>query len=211
MSFATLQEQARLEWTEFERPDQARILVGSATCGRAAGSLEVLQAFAKELDKHDLTDTTKTFEVGCLGMCYAEVLVEIRSRDGLRVLYHGVEPRHVPQLVESQLVKGEPYLPRALAVMAADDKVDLPAFSELPMINTQVRIVLRNCGIIDPTNVQHYLARGGYQGIARAVAMGSDAVIEEMKQSGLRGRGGAGFPTGVKWGFARNAAGDKNM
>ena len=86
MSFATLQDQARLEWTEFERPDQARILVGSATCGRAAGSLEVLQAFAKELDKHDLTDSTKTFEVGCLGMCYAEVLVEIRSRDGLRVL-----------------------------------------------------------------------------------------------------------------------------
>ena len=68
MSFATLQDQARLEWTEFERPNQARILVGSATCGRAAGSLEVLQAFAKELDKHDLTDTTKTFEVGCLGM-----------------------------------------------------------------------------------------------------------------------------------------------
>ena len=209
MSFATLQEQARLEWTEFERPDQARILVGSATCGRAAGSLEVLQAFAKELDKHDLTDTTKTFEVGCLGMCYAEVLVEIRSRDGLRVLYHGVEPRHVPQLVESQLVKGEPYLPRALAVMATDEKVDLPAFSELPMIGPQVRIVLRNCGIIDPTNVQHYLARGGYQGIARAVAMGSDAVIEEMKASGLRGRGGAGFPTGVKWGFARNAKGDR--
>ena len=209
MSFATLQDQARLEWTEFERPDQARILVGSATCGRAAGSLEVLQAFAKELDKHDLTDTTKTFEVGCLGMCYAEVLVEIRSAGGLRVLYHGVEPRHVPQLVESQLVKGEPYLPRALAVMAADEKVDLPAFSELPMIGPQVRIVLRNCGIIDPTNVQHYLARGGYQGIARAVAMGSDAVIEEMKASGLRGRGGAGFPTGVKWGFARNAKGDK--
>ena len=209
MSFATLQDQARLEWTEFERPDQARILVGSATCGRAAGSLEVLQAFAKELDKHDLTDTTKTFEVGCLGMCYAEVLVEIRSRDGLRVLYHGVEPRHVPRLVESQLVKGEPFLPRALAVMAADEKVDLPAFSDLPMIGPQVRIVLRNCGIIDPTNVQHYLARGGYQGIARAVAMGSDAVIEEMKASGLRGRGGAGFPTGVKWGFARNAKGDK--
>ena len=209
MSFATLQDQARLEWTEFERPDQARILVGSATCGRAAGSLEVLQAFAKELDKHDLTDTTKTFAVGCLGMCYAEVLVEIRSAGGLRVLYHGVEPRHVPQLVESQLVQGEPYLPRALAVMATDEKVDLPAFSELPMIGPQVRIVLRNCGIIDPTNVRHYLARGGYQGIARAVAMGSDAVIEEMKASGLRGRGGAGFPTGVKWGFARNAKGDQ--
>ena len=209
MSFATLQDQARLEWTEFERPDQARILVGSATCGRAAGSLEVLQAFAKELDKHDLTDSTKTFEVGCLGMCYAEVLVEIRSRDGLRVLYHGVEPRHVPQLVESQLIQGEPYLPRALAVMAADDKADLPAFTELPMIGPQVRIVLRNCGIIDPTNVRHYLARGGYQGIARAIGMGPDAVIEEMKQSGLRGRGGAGFPTGVKWGFARNAKGDK--
>ena len=77
------------------------------------------------------------------------------------------------------------------------------------MIKPQVRIVLRNCGIIDPTNIDHYLARGGYSGMARALAMSPDAVIEEMKASGLRGRGGAGFPTGVKWGFARNSVGDQ--
>ena len=116
MSFETLQDQAQVEWTEFERPDQARILVGSATCGRAAGSLEVLQAFVTELDKHGLSITTKTFEVGCLGMCYAEVLVEIRSQDGLRVLYHGVEPRHVPALVESQLINGAPQVGLAVEI-----------------------------------------------------------------------------------------------
>jgi NADH:ubiquinone oxidoreductase subunit F (NADH-binding)/ferredoxin len=89
----------------------------------------------------------------------------------------------------------------------SDEQV--PAFADLPMIRPQVRIVLRNCGIIDPTNIDHYLARGGYSGMARAFAMGPERVIEEMKASGLRGRGGAGFPTGVKWGFARSSVADQ--
>jgi len=147
-------------------------------------------------------------EVGCLGMCYAEVMVEIRGRDGKRVLYQGVEPRHAAALIEAQLVRGEIYLPLALAVMTGADEA-VPTFAELPMIKPQVRIVLRNCGVIDPTNIDHYLARGGYQGMTRAFAMGPDQVIEEMKASGLRGRGGAGFPTGVKWGFARNSVADQ--
>jgi NADH:ubiquinone oxidoreductase subunit F (NADH-binding)/NAD-dependent dihydropyrimidine dehydrogenase PreA subunit/(2Fe-2S) ferredoxin len=208
MSFAARQQQAQASWQTFEQPDRPRILIGSATCGRAAGSLEVLQAFQTELARQDLSQTTDIYEVGCLGMCYAEVMVEIRGRDGKRVLYQGVEPRHVPALVEAQLVQGEAYLPLVLAMMtAADDTI--PVFTELPMIKPQVRIVLRNCGIIDPTNIDHYLARGGYSGMARALSMGPDRVIEEMKASGLRGRGGAGFPTGVKWGFARTSVSDQ--
>ncbi|WP_306547964.1 NADH-quinone oxidoreductase subunit NuoF [Desulfobulbus sp.] len=208
MSFAARQQQAEAAWQTFEQPDRLRILVGSATCGRAAGSLEVMQAFADELAKHGLTEAADMVEVGCLGMCYAEVMVEIRGRDGKRVLYQGVEPRHAAALIETQLVRGEVYLPLALAVMTGVDEA-VPTFAELPMIKPQVRIVLRNCGIIDPTNIDHYLARGGYQGMTRAFAMGPDQVIEEMKASGLRGRGGAGFPTGVKWGFARNSVADQ--
>ena len=208
MSFAARQQLAQTAWQTFEQPDRLRILVGSATCGRAAGSLEVMQSLQAELAQQGLTEATDIYEVGCLGMCYAEVMVEIRGRDGKRVLYQGVEPRHATALIEAQLVRGEVYLPLVLAVMTrAEDEI--PAFNELPMIKPQVRIVLRNCGIIDPTNIDHYLARGGYSGTARALSLGPEQVIEEMKASGLRGRGGAGFPTGVKWGFARNSTADQ--
>jgi len=208
MSFAARLQQAGSVWQDFIQPKRLRVLIGSATCGRAAGSLEVMQAFGEELARAGLSESTDVVEVGCLGMCYAEVLVELRGKDGKRVLYQGVEPRHVADLVKSHLLDGEVYMPLALAVMeGADDQV--PTFSELPMIKPQVRIVLRNCGIIDPTNIDHYLARGGYSGMARAFALGPEQVIEEMKGSGLRGRGGAGFPTGVKWGFARSSVADQ--
>ncbi|MGE4559440.1 MAG: NADH-quinone oxidoreductase subunit NuoF [Desulfobulbus sp.] len=208
MSFAARQQQAQTVWQDFIRPDRMRVLIGSATCGRAAGSLEVMQAFGEELAKAGLAETVDMVEVGCLGMCYAEVLVEMRGRDGKRVLYQGVEPRHAADLVQSHLVRGELYPPLALAMMEGPDD-QVPAFAELPMIKPQMRIVLRNCGIIDPTDIDHYLARGGYSGMARAFTLGPDQVIEEMKASGLRGRGGAGFPTGVKWGFARNSVADQ--
>jgi NADH-quinone oxidoreductase subunit F len=83
----------------------------------------------------------------------------------------------------------------------------VPAFADLPMMRGQVRVVLRNAGIIDPARIEHYVARGGYAGLAKAVTMTPEAVIEQVKAAGLRGRGGAGFPTGVKWGFAREAKG----
>jgi NADH-quinone oxidoreductase subunit F len=207
-SFQKLQRQAGLEWKEFCRPGKLRVLVGSATCGRAAGSLEVLKAFETELAKHGLAKDTTLVEVGCLGMCYAEVLVEIRGRDGKRVLYNSVDPRFVPKLVESHLVQGKPLLNRALAVMDSEPLDGVPSFDEMPMIHHQVRIVLRNCGIIDPGNMHHYIGRGGYEGLARALRMPPEEVIEEVKTSGLRGRGGAGFPTGLKWQFARKSPGD---
>jgi NADH:ubiquinone oxidoreductase subunit F (NADH-binding)/NAD-dependent dihydropyrimidine dehydrogenase PreA subunit/(2Fe-2S) ferredoxin len=208
MSFAARQQQAQIVWQSFEQPDRPRILIGSATCGRAAGSLEVMAAFTAELAKQGLAESVDLVEVGCLGMCYAEVLVEIRGRDGKRVLYQSVEPRHVEALVDAHLVRGEVFAPLALAVMNGADET-VPAFTNLPMIQPQVRIVLRNCGFIDPTNIDHYLARGGYSGMARAFTLGPEQVIEEMKASGLRGRGGAGFPTGVKWGFARSSVADQ--
>ncbi|MDD2466432.1 MAG: NADH-quinone oxidoreductase subunit NuoF [Desulfobulbus sp.] len=208
MSFAARQQQAQTVWQDFVQPGRMRVLIGSATCGRAAGSLEVMQAFQSELAKAGLAETTDVIEVGCLGMCYAEVLVELRGQDGKRVLYQGVEPRHVADLVKSQLVQGEVFGLLALAVMEGSDD-QIPTFHELPMIKPQVRIVLRNCGIIDPANIDHYLARGGYAGMTRAFSLGPEQVIEEMKASGLRGRGGAGFPTGVKWGFARSSVADQ--
>ena len=207
-SFEELRKAAQSEWEAFASPGKLRVLVGSATCGRAAGALEVLKAFESELKKHNLDKETALLEVGCLGACYAEVLVEVRGRDGRRVLYSGVDPRFVPKLVESHLVRGEPVLNRAFAVMEGAALDGVPSFDQMPMLRHQVRIVLRNCGIIDPGNIRHYIGRGGYSGLLRALGLKPEDVIEEVKTSGLRGRGGAGFPTGVKWSFARKSPGD---
>ncbi len=208
MSFKKIQEQANLEWEQFTRSKPLRVLIGSATCGRAAGSMEVMQAFEDELNKRSLTAQTGVHEVGCLGMCYAEVLVELTGADGRRVLYEGVGPGFVPTLVESHLVEGNPLLDKAMAVMEGEDLEGVAHFSQLPNIQHQVRVVMRNCGVIDPARVNHYIARGGYSGMHRALSMTPDQVVSEMTASGLRGRGGAGFPTGVKWGFARKSPGD---
>ena len=209
MNFNEIQRDAQRVWDDFTRVDRPRILVGSATCGRAAGSLDVIQELRRELMKHSLSDRTVLAEVGCLGLCYAEVLVEIQDGDGRRILYQGVEPKHVPDLVESHLVKHEPLAGLALAVMSGSPLDGIPAYEDLPMIRHQLRVVLRNCGVIEPTEIGHYIARGGYSGIARALQMPQDEVIEEIKASGLRGRGGAGFSTGMKWGFARKTPSDE--
>jgi len=208
MNLQEIRNEARREWGEFSRTGRARILVGSATCGRAAGSVEVLDAFRSALEKRSFLKSAELREVGCLGLCYAEVLAEVRGADGRGILYGRVTPKIAKEIVESHIVMGEPLWDCALAVMEGEPSLVTPSFSNLPMIRHQVRIVLRNCGVIDPTNVNHYIARGGYLGLERALEMGPDAVIEEVKASGLRGRGGAGFPTGMKWSFARKAAGD---
>jgi NADH:ubiquinone oxidoreductase subunit F (NADH-binding)/NAD-dependent dihydropyrimidine dehydrogenase PreA subunit/(2Fe-2S) ferredoxin len=208
MNFQEIQKRAKLEWDQFVNPGNLRILVGSATCGRAAGALQVVESFREELDRKSISNEVKVYEVGCLGLCYAEVLVEMKGRCGGPVLYQGVNPEMAPKLVESHLVCGEPPNGNALAVMDDSPYGTIPSFSHLPMINGQVRIVLRNCGVIDPTNINHYIARGGYSGLARSLAMEPEKVIEEIKSSGLRGRGGAGFPTGLKWSFARRSPGD---
>jgi NADH:ubiquinone oxidoreductase subunit F (NADH-binding)/(2Fe-2S) ferredoxin/Pyruvate/2-oxoacid:ferredoxin oxidoreductase delta subunit len=208
MTLAERRQIAAARWEEFSRSDRPRILVGAATCGRAAGALGVLAAFREELDRRCLAPEVRIAEVGCLGLCYAEPLVELTSFDGTRVLYGNVDARLVPKLVQSHLIGNQPVLRSALASTAECAVPDLPRFSELPMIQPQQRIVLRNCGQIDPSDLDHYLAREGYVGLERAIAAGPEDVTAQVKTAGLRGRGGAGFPTSQKWELARRAAGD---
>jgi len=209
MSFDDMKKRALAEWSEFTAAGKRLVLVGSATCGRAAGALEVLGAFRDEMYKKGMTGSVELVEVGCYGLCYAEVLVEVKGADGRSVLYRDVSPKNVPRLVEEHLEGGEPVTKKAMAVMEGEPLEGVPMFADLPIIKNQVRIVLRNCGRIDPTNIDHYMAQGGYSGLWRALGMDPEAVIEEVKESGLRGRGGAGFPTGVKWGFARQSKSDE--
>ena len=214
LALQALKRKAQSEWLQFDRPDRLRVLVGAATCGRAAGALDVLAALREELAARSpaggLNDV-EVAEVGCLGLCYAEPLVEITGPGGVRVLYGGVDRRIVPRLIDSHLVQGTPVVKYALATTGTATVPGIPRFEELPMIRHQARVVLRNCGAIDPTRLEHYLAGGGYDGLVCALGMTPEEVIAEVLASGLRGRGGAGFPTGQKWAFARKNApgGDK--
>lgn len=202
-------ENAKKIWEDFSSGKKARVMVGAATCGRAAGALDVISAFKSELKAQGLENDVDVVETACIGLCYAEPLVEVRRAGEPSVLYSRVSPKDVGKLVKEHLVEGNPVASKAEAVMSDSEYMGIKPFSQHPMIALQKRIVLRNCGVIDPSSFEHYLARGGYKGIERAFLMSPEEVIEEMKASGLRGRGGAGFPTGVKWGFARASKSDE--
>ena len=201
---ADLRQKALSDWQQFERTDRRRVLVGAATCGRAAGALDIIAALREQISRSDDKVEVDIHEVGCLGLCYAEPLLEVTGADCVRVLYGGVDRRSATSIVEEHLFNGKPLAKRALAVTHGTLQ-GLPRFEDLPMIRHQVRIVLRNCGVIDPTRLEHYVARGGYEGLSRALAMDPQEVIDQIMASGLRGRGGAGFPTGQKWTLARRS------
>ncbi len=207
MKFDDIRKQAVTEWEDFNRLEKPRILIGAATCGRAAGADAVRAEFEKELAEKSVD--ADIVEVGCLGMCYAEPLVEIGLSDGRRIMYRDVSPELVSKLVGKLIVGGEVVSEKAMCTFGDVAVDDIPKFEELPMIKPQVRVVLRNAGHTDPTNVNHYLARDGYKGLVRALGMTQQEVCDEVKASGLRGRGGAGFPTGVKWGFALRSESDQ--
>jgi len=122
--------------------------------------------------------------------------------EGLADIYYGnLTPENAAQLIEDYLISDNPRPDLALGRLGEGTIDGIPDLWEHPMLKGQVRIVLRNSGIIDPENIDHYIAHGGYSGAVRALKMTPEAIIEEVKQSGLRGRGGAGFSTGMKWEF----------
>lgn len=205
-NFEKIKKKAQLEWKAFNSLKRPRILIGSATCGCAAGAVSVRTAFDKELSSRSIY--ADIYEVGCFGMCYAEPVVEIGLPDGRRVMYGNVDEKIVVELVEDFIRKGDARPDLALATFGCTLIDGIPVVNNLPMIRQQTRIVLRNAGIIDPTNVYHYIAREGYFSFLKALQMTPEEVIEAVKRSGLRGRGGAGFPTGKKWEFARRTQSD---
>jgi len=208
VSFEKLKEMARAQWDAFRSVERGRILVGAGTCGRAAGAGEILEAIHSYLASSSLE--AEVHQVGCLGLCYAEPLVELAAGGAPRVLYGRLAPEDIPGLLRDYFCKKELRPDLALATMGGGTAEGIPAFHELPMLKGQVRIVLRNCGLVNPESIFHYIACGGYAGLKRALGMTPEQVIEELKRSGLRGRGGAGFPTGVKWDFCRRSpAGEK--
>ena len=173
------------------------IRVGLASCGVAAGGREVYDALSTKLSQSGVKAELK--QTGCIGMCYNEVLVEVSSPDGGHVFYRHITPEKVNRMVEEHLIGGQP----TTEWVIPDEEIG-------NFLAKQRRIVLRNCGVIDPESIDDYLAAGGYKAIEKVLSsMSPQEVIDEVTKSGLRGRGGAGFPTGVKWNFARKSPGSQ--
>jgi NADH-quinone oxidoreductase subunit F len=205
MNFSEIQEKARAASKNIST-NRPRIFIGDATCSRAAGVTAVINEVKTGLDKHKVdADIVK---VGCIGLCHVEPLVDIVKPGRPRVSYGNVTPEIVPRLIEGYLINDDPLRDLALGTIGEGAIEGIPSLWELPMLQPQVRIILRNCGMIDPERIDHYIACGGYSGLANALKMTPQQVIDEVKKSGLRGRGGAGFPTGMKWQFCHDAAGD---
>ncbi len=198
---------ARAEWKELEEGKVPAFFVGAATCGRAAGAGEVLEKLRSEIKARGME--ARVIEVGCLGPCSLEPLVIVHKPGLPRVCYGGVGTKEVVQIIEKFILAGDPCSKLAVGKMTPGELDGIGDFEEHPMLRGQVRNVLRNCGQIDPENINHYLARDGYRGFLRALETGPDKVLEEVKASGLRGRGGAGFPTWRKWDICRKAPGEQ--
>ena len=201
MTFEEITTNATSEWEALQK--RSCILVGTATCGRAAGALDVVDAFKKELARQGLQ--VPVIQVGCIGLCYAEPLVTISKPGSLRVVYSNVSPGTVPRLVEGYVAGDDPCLELALGTLegGGGEAVYIP---ELPRFEHELRLVLRRCGYSDPANMNHYIATGGYRGLEKALSMSAEKIIGELQKSGLRGRGGAGFPTYLKWDECREAS-----
>jgi len=206
VSFEETRKRALREWEDFQDPGKARILIGTGTCGKAAGADQVLDAVSKALAELGMEATVR--ETGCIGLCYAEPLVELQKPNGPRVLYGNVTEALVGTLMKDFFSGDDLHASTALGTTSAVPADGIPPLDELPMLKPQVRAVLKNCGVIDPEDIDHYIARDGYLGLQAALELGPDHVIEEVKASGLRGRGGAGFPTATKWEFCRHAQSD---
>jgi NADH-quinone oxidoreductase subunit F len=172
------------------------ISVCAGTGGVAAGGMKVIEAFNAALSENDIAATckTRTHKVGCRGFCARDVLVDV-SVNGDTKLYQFVTPDRVGRIVTDHIMGGKP----VQKWLVKDDYWDF--------YDKQKKLVLAHCGHIDPESIEEYMKCGGYRAVRKALAMPPEEVVRIIKASGLRGRGGGGFPTGVKWESCRRAEG----
>jgi NADH-quinone oxidoreductase subunit F len=168
-----------------------KVRVGLASCGISAGGQLVYDEFENELSKLEKEIEVELSRTGCLGICFAEPIVDVIDDEGKVFRYAKVDKKKTQQIVQKHLIEGQP--------------IDELLINTDSIFDQQVKIVLRNCGFIDPESIDSYEEVEGYKAIRKALEkMKREEVIEEVKESGLRGRGGAGFSTGLKWQFAAN-------
>ncbi len=186
-------------------PSKKTIVISSGTCGQASGSLQIIDAVDQELKKRGLKDRVEVKVTGCHGFCQLEPNLVIFPDE---IFYRNLKPQDIPKIVEKSILENE----IVSSLVFEDQKTAKKASKqdEIPFYKKQVRLLTESNFEIDPTDIEDYIAVDGYQALAIALFnMTSEAVIAEVQTAGLRGRGGAGFPTGKKWEICRRA--DSNV
>jgi NADH-quinone oxidoreductase subunit F len=203
-AFEALHEEAKRHREARRAGTQPRIHIGLATCGIAAGAVETRKAFEEALTERGLEAVIHP--VGCLGHCYAEPLVVVENAGFPPILYYNVTAGKARMIVKSFLEEGDPLFEYLLGATEENDLI--PQVTDFPRFNQEKRVVTEKCGLIDPEDIYEYIAEGGYAALAKALQLEPGEIIQVVRDSGLRGRGGAGFPTGTKWTLAGEAEGD---
>ena len=183
---------------------RTQLMLCSGTGCQASSALLVKKALEEELERHSLTDEIKIIETGCNGFCAVGPVMLVQPEG---IYYQKLTSKVIPHLVEEHFLKGRPV--KKLFYVEPASKETIPDMHSIPFFAHQMLWVMRNKGLIDPEVIDEYIARDGYFGTAKALQeMTSEQIIAEVKASGLRGRGGAGFPTGLKWQFASQSPDD---
>ena len=204
------------------RPSTIRIQVGTAPCGISKGAQDVVKKLTQELEQQNVNATV--IPVGCIGICYQEPIVEVISPGKPKLTYGRITTDEVPSLVKA-IAKGKALRKHVLyrtnqeeliisgktfsyTSRTPSDLKKTPVIKDFKFFQPQMRITLKNAGLINPESIEEYVARGGYAALYKALTKMTPAkIIEDVIKSGLRGRGGGGFPTGLKWKTCREAKG----
>ena len=182
-----------------------QVLVCGGTGCTSSGSKKVIAALEKSLKENGLEDEILVVRTGCFGLCSLGPIMIVYPEGSF---YAQATPEHVERIVKEHLKEGN-VVKEYLYKETVHSDGSIISLSETNFYKKQMRIALRNCGVIDPENIKEYIALDGYQGLYKALtSMTPDQVIDEVLASGLRGRGGGGFPTGQKWKFAKASQGD---
>ena len=201
-SYPEIRAEARRRWQDLTAGDRPWVRIGTGLAGEAAGGFEVVAAVKDALRRQNVAASVS--EVGTLGLCFAEPLLDVQTPGGPRVFYRNVTPEVAERVVARHIGGGVPLPEHAIGYLGdrAAAPEGIPHLDDHPMRAREQRIALRNAGHIDPTDLYQYIANGGYAALNKALTeMTPEATLGEVRASGLRGRGGAAFPAGVKWGF----------
>jgi NADH-quinone oxidoreductase subunit F/NADP-reducing hydrogenase subunit HndC len=227
MKITTLKqlEELKKQGQALTYPDKLKIMVGMATCGISAGADKVYATLKDKISELKLDAVLE--KTGCIGFCQKEPLVDVVYPGQVRLSYQSMTPALAEELAQA-LKAGEIYPDQLMCRLDQEEMVmdgtvrpyanphppalpgEVPKYEELPFFKKQVKIALRNCGFIHPERIEEAIGRGAYQALHQVLtAMTQEQVIQQVKASGLRGRGGAGFPTGLKWEFASKNQADQ--
>ncbi len=208
-NWKAIREEAEARRNAFREAAVPKIHIGMATCGIASGAMETKKAFEDALAEQNIEARIHT--VGCVGHCYAEpvVIIDHPASGFPPIFYHQVTPGKAKMLTHLFLKEGDPRFEHVYGATEVNELI--PSVMEFPRFNQEKRMIMERCGRIDPQDIYEYIADGGYESLVKSLEMPPEEVVAEIQKSGLRGRGGAGFPTGRKWDLARRAQGQNKI